>query len=145
MELLDTPESTQWIIVHAYRIDDKLKSLNRNIAVCVELVGEGIQKNKYKLKGRDVYMFYAFDIDKREYLSQEELIELSVFLGVKMVPQIIEGWDISSETVESLINFADAKSCLNGDVFREGLVFRTNNREKSFKIISNAFLIKHGE
>ena len=45
------------------------------------------------------------------------------------------------ETIDEALAFAEAKSVLNPDFDREGVVFRTMDRKISFKAISNKFLL----
>ena len=49
------------------------------------------------------------------------------------------------DTYEELLKYAEGKSVLNNQTEREGIVVRTQNKEKSFKVISNKFLLKNGE
>ena len=47
-------------------------------------------------------------------------------------------------SVTELLDYATGKSALY-DTLREGIVFRTKDGTHSFKAVSPAFLIKHGE
>ena len=49
------------------------------------------------------------------------------------------------DNYEELLKYAEGKSILNDQTEREGIVVRTQNKEKSFKVISNKFLLKNGE
>lgn len=51
LNLLDTPDNTLWKLARQYQIEDKLRALGSNFALQGEAVGEGIQSNKYQLKG----------------------------------------------------------------------------------------------
>jgi hypothetical protein len=48
-------------------------------------------------------------------------------------------------TLEEILKFAERKSTLNNKIEAEGLVFRCIEDNKSFKVISNKYLIKNEE
>lgn len=121
-------------------LKDRLLSLNKNIGVQGEIIGEGIQGNPYKQIGQTVRLFNGFDIDKYEYLSLDELLKLSDFLEVNTVPMLDLDFKLP-ETVDELLSYADSKSVLNGKFDREGVVIRSHDRKISFKVISNKFLL----
>ena len=45
-------------------------------------------------------------------------------------------------TIEEIVAMGDGKSVIDGGM-REGIVFRDMNGEKSFKAVSNEFLLKY--
>ena len=45
------------------------------------------------------------------------------------------------DTIDDLLLYADAKSSLNSNFDREGVVIRSVDRTISFKVISNKFLL----
>ncbi|MGB0431866.1 MAG: RNA ligase (ATP), partial [Bacteroidia bacterium] len=57
LDLEETTENTLWIKARELDIENKLKSLGGNFALQGEMVGEGIQSNKLKLKGQTPYFF----------------------------------------------------------------------------------------
>ena len=115
-----------------------------------ELIGNGIQKNKYKLDGLDVRFFRMFDPTKYEFFDYPTFIEDIKKMGLKTVPIICESMKLP-DTVEECIAFADGRSQLY-DTAREGVVFvaldapidRYQGR-LSFKALSNKFILKHNE
>jgi RNA ligase (TIGR02306 family) len=142
--------NTHWKIVDDNDLENKLKSLNTNIALQGEIIGEGIQGNKYKIKGQVVKFFNAYLIDEDRYLDYFDF-ENTVCgdLGLEIVPIVSENF-ILPDTVDELLKLADGKSLLNPNTLREGLVFRplTESIDSkigrlSFKVISNAFLDKY--
>ena len=141
LELIETEGNTLWAVANKYNLKNALPVLG-NISISGEIVGPGIQKNPYNLKEHDVYVFYAWNIDTQEYLSESKLNEILTNLGMKRVPIIHDSLEISSFTINDIITMADGKSALNPNTNREGLVFKTDNRSKSWKIISNQFLLK---
>jgi len=109
------------------------------VALQGEVVGEGVQGNQYKCKPR----FYLFDVYRVgvNYLSYDELRSLAKKLEIERVPFIMEGNIFRHDTIEDLLTFAEGESRLN-DSQREGLVYQClEHPEKSFKVISNAWLL----
>lgn len=104
-----------------------------------ETIGEGIQKNKYGLKGID---FYAFNL-VIDGVKMDSSIATDVMhdFGIKWVPIIKADFKLFP-TVDEMIAYADGKSVLC-DTLREGVVIRDHHNTTSFKCISNKFLLKH--
>jgi RNA ligase (TIGR02306 family) len=144
LELLETDENTFWKVAREMELKSKLESVGYNICIQGELVGEGIQKNPYKLRGQAVYFFNAFNIDTQEYLGFEEFTKLILGLGLPIVP-IVETEFTLPNTIDQLLEYSDAKSTLNPNFDREGVVIRSHDRKISFKAISNKFLLNGGE
>lgn len=145
LELIENPENTYWRIVRELDIENKLRKLGRNIALQGELIGEGIQKNIYKLHGQTIKFFDAFDIDKYEYFDFSSFIKIIGDFGLATVPVIDNAFQLP-ETVDEILNLANGKSVLNPAANREGLVFRaTSGKRFSFKAISNNFLLSDEE
>ncbi len=135
------------------QLEKKLKSLKRNIALQGEVIGEGIQKNRYGLKGQQVYFFNAWDIDKQEYLNFWDFISLledPYGLHLPIVP--LERFIDLPNDMSKLIEMSQGKSALNENTLREGIVVRPIKEirdEKfgrvSFKVINPEFLLKYEE
>ena len=137
-------ENSFWKVARELDIKSKLEKVGYNICLQGELIGEGIQKNPYKIVGQKVYFFNAFNIDTQEYLGFHEFIALMSKLGLPFVP-VLETDFTLPDTIDQLLQYADAKSVLNKDFNREGVVIRSHDRKISFKVISNKFLLKHEE
>lgn len=139
-QLKDTPGNTYWEIARKYNLAEVLPE-----GYCIqgEIVGEGIQKNKYKIHGHELFVFYVYDIAKAHYLPLNEMQEFVSKLGLKMVPIIAIDFKLSIP-MPDILDIANASSMLNENQRREGLVFRLNNTTEkiSFKAISNNFLLK---
>lgn len=141
LDLLETEDNTFWKVAYDLKIKEKLESLNRNVAIQGELIGEGIQGNPYKIKGHSVRFFNVFDIDTQEYFGLPMfLATMEHSLKLETVP--ILGIFQLPETIEELLKIAEEKSVLNPDFDREGIVIRSMDRKISFKAISNKFLLK---
>lgn len=124
-----------------------LQRLGRNFAVQGELMGPGIQKNREGLKTHDIFVFDIYHIDAGRYLSPGEryavfgeLVQHG-FTG-KHVPVISPSSRVDG-TVDEVLRLADGES-LHAPV-REGLVFKSRERNFSFKAISNKFLLSGGD
>jgi hypothetical protein len=139
-----------------YDIEEKLLSLKRDIAIQGELIGEGIQGNKYELKGLDVYFYQAFDIRTQMYSSLQELGLLLDSLQLKQVPVLSSSYALTNK-IDALVSLSIGKSILNIKAQREGIVIRPINEihdydfkslvsgRLSFKVINPEFLLKYGE
>lgn len=139
------PDNTYWRVVIQINLEEKLRALGRNLAIQGEVVGEGVQGNKYKLRGQKLFVFNIFDIDKYEYLSKEEMLEIANKFNLDTVPTIFTEFTLTS--IEELLEIANDKSVLNPNTIREGLVWVSidSPRRVSFKTISNQFLLKYDE
>lgn len=133
-------------IITNNNLEVKMRDFGRNIAIQGEIIGEGVQGNKYKLKGQKLMVYNIFDIDLYEYVSKEKMLEICNIFGLETVPTILVDFTLP-ETIEELLEIATAKSVVNPDVIREGLVWVSIDSPEriSFKTISNDFLLKYGE
>lgn len=146
MDLKFTEDNTYWKVAIELDLESKLKELGRNLAIQGELIGEGIQKNRYGIKGHELRVFNIFDIDKFEYVSKSEKMELVETLGLKVVPVLHTNIKLPL-SVKEILDFAEGKSVLNLNTEREGLVWVSMDSPKriSFKTISNKFLLGGGD
>jgi len=140
LELLETEGNTFWKVARELMLEEKLGTLDNNICLQGELIGEGIQGNPYKIKGQTVRFFNAFNIDTQEYLGLGEFIALINGMNLETVPVLDTNFTLP-ETVEDMLKVADDKSVLNFSFDREGIVIRSSDRTISFKAISNKFLL----
>lgn len=158
LELFEDNENSFWKIAKQMDIENKLRSLGKNISIQGELVGEGVQGNKLKLKGQTVKFFNAFDIDKFEYLSFTEFNDLLASISLPIVPIVSLNYSLSNK-IDEIICMATIKSLITPDVWAEGIVIRPykekidlllsnenfNNGRVSFKAINPEFLLKYGD
>jgi RNA ligase (TIGR02306 family) len=141
-----------WRYATEHNIEEILKQLGGTIALQGELFGEGIQSNKYKLKGIHFRVFNFWDMTNHVYLEDSVMKDTVETFGLGkdfIVPDL--GQIILDHTVDDLLSMADGQSKIS-DVLREGLVFRPEHEEVdweigrlSWKAVSNKFLLKHGE
>ena len=144
LELLETEDNTYWKVTRDLKIEEKLRSLGRNISLQGELIGEGIQGNPYKLRGQTVKFFTGYDIDSGRRIPIREFLDLLKKLGLESVPVLHLGDFILPQTVPDMLKWADGPSQLNPNFPREGVVVRSLDGTVSFKSISNQFLLKTG-
>lgn len=111
----------------------------RNLAVQGEMVGPSIQKNFEGVKSNQLYIYDIYDIDRQQYLLPTERLEFLVKHGLRGVPEA--GIVTLPQTVAEVIEDADGPSGLNGKR-REGFVYKSMERDFSFKVISNNYLMK---
>lgn len=105
-----------------------------------ETYGIGIQKREYGLKEHDFVGFNLIFSD-RGRLNSVEAKEILAEYGIPWVP-IVDEHFILPDTVEELLAIATGKSVIDGGM-REGLVFRSQDGARSFKAVSNEFLLRY--
>jgi len=111
------------------------------ITIQGETYGAGVQKRDYHLKDHDFMAFNLITSDKGRFntLKMRELLE--DYYRVPCVP-VVNSKFILPDTVEELLEYATDKSQIDGDM-REGIVFRSEDGSKSFKAVSNEFLLAY--
>jgi hypothetical protein len=113
-----------WKTVLAHDLENKFKKYfaNENIALQGELIGEGIQGNKYRLKGLDIYFFNVFFIKRYEYGNINDLIDVCEKLHEKTVPVLDTCFELVN-SIPELVELSKGTSKLN-ETMREGIVIR---------------------
>jgi len=145
LDVKEDEKSDFWNAAKQHKLIDALMTLDRNLALQGELIGEGIQGNPEKIKGKAFYVFDIYDIDNGKHLSPVERREIMKHFKdnkfeINHVP-ILDNL-ILNHTVEELLTMAEGPS-MNPKVKREGLVFKRMDGLFSFKAISNSYLEKH--
>ncbi len=140
LELIEIDTNTLWKVARQLDLENKLKSIGKNVSVQGELIGEGIQGNPYKLRGQVVKFFNLFDIDGFKYYPIQDMISTLNELGLEHVPILDMDFKLP-KSIDELLEIADGVSVLNDRTIREGLVIRSHDRKISFKAISNKFLL----
>lgn len=156
----DTPEkadksyySTNIYIEMAekYNIEEKLKEIAKDlnaeyVTIQGETFGDGIQKRTYGMKNGE-HDFRAFNLIVKEKGKEP------VRYGSDIMKDYLEIYDIPSvpildthfklpKTCDEMLEYAEGNSVLDGEP-REGVVLRTPDGERSFKAVSNSFLIAY--
>jgi len=149
-EYRETATNSLWRIARRDGLIEALGKLGRNIALQGEIIGEGIQGNPEKIKGQEFRLFDIFDIDSFSYFGRDARREIVIALieagaTLREVPFL---GDVSLSRFEGemskILAFAEGPS-LNPATTREGVVFKRLDGRQSFKVISNRYLLKHGD
>ena len=138
--------SSYWKVWKKYNLEQLLIGLCNELDqdwVCIqgEIIGPGIQGNKYKKTEPELYVFNFITSYAGRYASGDgkNLLEP---LGLNWVPII--GVGLLPKTVEEMLTLANGPSRL-ADINREGLVCRSLDGSLSFKAVDPEFLIHYGE
>ena len=146
LELEENEDNLYWKTARQFNIEEKLRRIGCNIAIQGELVGEGIQGNKLKLKGQHVFVFSVFLIDEYRYAMFHEWMKMMEELDIPCVPVITDNYQLE-DNINDILSMSEIFSPMNGSVMSEGIVIRLKESKDlvSFKAISNEFLLKYGE
>lgn len=109
-----------------------------------ETFGAGIQKRDYGMKDHDFRAFnliFGYKSGERKRFNPREMTDLLKQFGIPSVP-IVDEHFITPKEVGKILEIATDKSAIDGGM-REGLVFRSADGVKSFKAVSNEFLMKY--
>ena len=151
----DTPKKKNWYdgnvyweMAEKYNIKEQLAFLmNKNIEYIIlqgETYGAGIQKRDYSMKDHD---FAAFNLiikfKNQEPVRYDAAVmeRLLTQLGIPSVPIVDLKFKIP-ETCDDLLNIATGPSAIDRGM-REGIVIRSKDGQRSFKAVSNEFLLKY--
>lgn len=152
IEYLETEGNTYWQMARKYNVEKILRSLPSPCAVQGEIIGDGIQGNKYKLSKneRRFYIFNIFDINTYNYWHHDAVQVLCESRGLLSVDEVWRG-TITSD-IDALVEMSQGQSLLNPQIRREGIVFRPIEEiddrlfgRVSFKAINPDFLLKYDE
>ena len=134
-----------WDMAFKYDIEKHLKDyLDENHLDYVCIQGESVgsvQGNPLKLKEDDLYVFNFIRSDKGRIPSVEGRSIVESW-GMKWVPILDENYYVPSDMEEFKL-YAEAKSVVNPNVDREGVVLRDPTNDFSFKNVSRKYLLKH--
>ena len=135
-----------WDLAFKYDIENKMRAFmeeNPHLTyVCIQGEGVGsVQGNPLKLKEDDLYVFNFIDSEKGRHSSVagKSIIES---WDMKWVP-ILDICYMVPNDMEEFKQFATAKSVVNPNVMREGVVLRDPTNDFSFKNVSREYLLKH--
>ena len=154
--VFDTPEkgcyydtNVYFEMFEKYNIKDVLTQIMNDypaidfVTIQGETYGEGIQKRNYNLEN---HCFKAFNLifgcgGTVRRFNPIEMTEILTRYGVPCVDIVDEHFKIPA-TCDELLVMAEGKSMIDGGM-REGLVFRSADGQRSFKAVSNPFLLKY--
>lgn len=147
LELLETEGNSLWSVARELDLENKLLKFGKNLPLQGEIIGEGIQKNKYRLRGQKVHFFNAFDIDNYQYFNFDLFMRFMDDFELESVPVLESDFALSSD-IPTLVEKAIGKSVLRQETHREGIVIRPLQEKTdtigrvSFKSINPKFLLK---
>lgn len=143
LDLKEDEANSFWKVAHKFQIEDVMRrNFMLGMAIQGEMIGEGIQGNQYKTQ-LDFYVYDMYNTQTGQYILPVQLKAACERLGLKHVPILAESTDIKEQSIQSILDFAEGKSLLNGSN-REGVVFKSNTvHDRSFKSISNSWLLKN--
>lgn len=135
----------------AEKLRDARERLGHDVAIQAEVIGPGIQKNKYALKTVALYVFNVINVDTYQLLSHEQMLQVLCDMSLAPPPQL--GTLVLNHSVDQLIALSEGTSVLNPQAQREGIVLRPLVEEYdaelggrlSFKAINPKFLLKYDE
>lgn len=151
----DTPEqenyyegNVYWEMADKYNVKEALASfMDPGIEYIIlqgETYGAGVQKRDYSMEGHD---FAAFNLIVKEENCEPirfDWYEMKRLLDVVKIPVVplVDGDFKIPETCDELLTIAEGKSAIDGGM-REGIVIRSKDGQRSFKAVSNPFLLKY--
>src|SRR5687767_568028 len=154
--LLDTTDELGTLIRLAKRLglEERLRALGaargHEIAIQGEVIGPGVQQNKYGLKEIALRVFNVFDVTGYRFFDHAHMLAAVSEMGLDAVPQL--GTVVLSHTVDELVALSEGTSVLNAKAQREGIVLRPLAEVEddylgrlSFKAINPKFLLKYDE
>jgi RNA ligase (TIGR02306 family) len=146
LDLKRNPDNSLWRAAIKHGLEEKLAGYS-NIAVQGELVGNGIQGNMYQMRDQDFYVYDVYNVDAGRYFTPAERNTFVQALDLLHCPVFQSDFVLATDSVDDLLKQAEGKSVINDIVRpeREGLVFKCNEKQVSFKAVSIRFLLKGGE
>ena len=139
-----------WEMAKKYNIFEVLDKLltytffdDEWVTIQGETYGNSVQKRDYSLEGHDFMAFNLITSSHGRYGTEMMKCYLEP-MGIPCVP-IVESDIVFTDkfaTVEDMLLYAEGESKVDG-LPREGIVFRTKDGQKSFKAVSNSFLLKY--
>jgi RNA ligase (TIGR02306 family) len=118
-----------------------IQSDGRNLAIQGEMVGPSIQKNFEGVTENQFYIYDIYLIDEQKYMLPAERQVFCKRHSLQHVPLASTHAVTLPVDVATAIIDADGPSGLNGK-YREGFVYKSMDRDFSFKVVSNAYLLK---
>jgi len=139
--------SSWWTISDKYSMEKILRDYHRVtgdfLAIQGEIVGDGIQKNIYKIDGYDFYVFSIKVIETGHYFTLDQKMEFCKIYGLKLVPVVNASFVFTQSTdVDDIMEMSNGTSVLYNTA-REGIVIRRVDDDTiSIKARSPKYLIK---
>ncbi len=140
------PMNSYWSTAIQMNIEEKMRKYGidngiPNFAIQGELVGEGIQGNIYKLKGKTIRFYNAYDIDSSQYYSYDVFIEMINEMGLDTVPILDMCFELPENPDDLLIDADNGKTIFGNNPNQniEGHVYVAVDNIKGVKILRSSF------
>ena len=142
----EAPKNYYWEMADKYNMKEVLEGLLKDfpcadwVYIQGETYGDGVQKRSYSLKGRDLAVFNLV----MSHCGRVDTITMKAMLDrykVPCVPILDNGYTLP-DGVDDLLEYADGSSVIDGGM-REGVVLRSHDGQRSFKAVSNKYLMKY--
>ena len=131
---------------HLYEVLSQMLDLSHEewITIQGETYGKDIQKRDYSLGEHDFAAFNLIFASRGRLGTEEMKYMLEDGYHIPCVPVVEKDIVFTDKfaTVEDMLLWAEGNSKIDG-LPREGIVFRTMDGQKSFKAVSNSFLLKY--
>jgi RNA ligase (TIGR02306 family) len=118
-----------------------------SFAVQGEVVAPDIQGNYEKVDSVEFHMFDLFDIDKQQYVLPRARRDWAYVNSIKHATVVDKGTlrsilqlNEGEDAVQKLLTYASGEGD-NPGVQREGVVFKADTTDFSFKVVSNEYLL----
>ena len=136
-----------WELAQKYDIENKMKKYLIDHPdldyICIQGEGVGsVQGNPLKLRDNKLFVFNLITSDEGRWNSLDGRAVVQDNWGIPWVP-ILDDSYILPDDMEDFKVYATAKSVVNPDVMREGVVLRNPETGLSFKNVSREYLMKH--
>jgi RNA ligase (TIGR02306 family) len=154
--LLDPTDEASVLVRVAKRLnlEERLRALGAergfDVAVQGEVIGPGVQQNKYNLPEVTLRVFNVFNVSAYRFLDHADMLAAVAEMNLELVPQL--GTVVLAHGVDELVALSEGTSVLNAKAQREGIVLRPLVEVEdeylgrlSFKAINPKFLLKYDE
>lgn len=129
-----------------YNLGEKIVQILKNydlpnVALQMEVYGEGIQKRNYSTKEHKIAVFHI--VSNRVKLPMEKVVEICEKYDIPHVPILNTNY-ILPDTLEELQNYVEGENSKIDGLPKEGIVFYDKKTgQQYFKFVSPEFLIKY--
>lgn len=148
LDLTETDSNAFWKCARESGLIKALEDdwFDNDFAIQGELMGPGVQGNRENLEKLRFYVFSVYNIAAGQYFNPETAARLikEIFVDefkvdIEYVPVYHPKYDGKKLNLENCLKMASGPSLTNK--IREGVVFKANEGNYSFKAINNEFLL----
>ncbi|MCK9571563.1 RNA ligase (ATP) [Candidatus Pacearchaeota archaeon] len=152
LELKESENNALWQVATRYDLKGAIEGMGGNLALQGEIIGPGVQGNKYKLKETQFRIYNIYDLEANRYIDYLRAVGMinGLDYDVPLLVPLIDYLTLD-HSVDQIVELSRGKSQL-ADIRREGIVVRPVREATdpqlgrlSFKAINPDFLLKWGE